>query len=126
MRSYRYSSWDGTQDPFALNAEDLMNEMADELTAHGNISQALRNLMQRGMQGQMGSGFEGLREMIERLKQQSHERLERYNLASMIDELKQRMEEILQIERDDLESKTTPNQQPPPGQQDIQMASSKG
>jgi len=97
--------------------------MADEITIYGDISRALRNLMQRGMQGQMGSGFEGLREMIERLKQQSRDRLERYDLASMIDELKQRMEEILQLERDDLESQTTPNpQQPAPGQQGSQRA----
>jgi uncharacterized protein with von Willebrand factor type A (vWA) domain len=104
MRSYRYSSWDGTQDPFAVDADDLMDAMADELASHGDLNQALRNLMRRGMQGNMGSGFEGLREMIERLKQQSRERLERYNLASMIDELKQRLEEILQMERDAIET----------------------
>jgi uncharacterized protein with von Willebrand factor type A (vWA) domain len=103
MRSYRYSGWDGTQDPFAVNADDLMDAMADELAAHGDLKQALRNLMQRGMQGNMGSGFEGLREMIERLKQQSRDRLERYNLASMIDELKERLEEILQMERSSLQ-----------------------
>jgi uncharacterized protein with von Willebrand factor type A (vWA) domain len=99
MRSYRYSRWDGSQDPFAIDADDLMDAMGDELMSHGDLNQALRNLMRRGMQGQMGSGFEGIREMLERLKQQSRERLERYNLASMIDELKKRLEEIVQKER---------------------------
>ncbi|MEE8302439.1 MAG: VWA domain-containing protein [Candidatus Tectomicrobia bacterium] len=113
MRHYRYSSWDGTQDPFAVDADDLMDAMADDLASHGDLSQALRNLMRRGMQGQMGSGFEGLREMLERLKQQSRERLERYNLASMIDELKQRMDEILQMERSDLDGQAQPGQQRP-------------
>ncbi len=113
MRRYRYSSWDGTQDPFAVDADDLMDAMADDLASHGDLSQALRNLMRRGMQGQMGSGFEGLREMLERLKQQSRERLERYNLASMIDELKQRMDEILQMERSDLDGQAQPGQQRP-------------
>ncbi|MGQ4810007.1 hypothetical protein NKDENANG_03450 [Candidatus Entotheonellaceae bacterium PAL068K] len=120
MRSYRYSSWDGTQDPFAVDADDLMDAMADELASHGDLSQALRNLMQRGMQGQMGSGFEGLRELLERLKQQSRERLERYNLASMIDELKQRLEEILQMERSSIEGRKLPAQPDPDGRQGTQ------
>ncbi|GIX48143.1 MAG: hypothetical protein KatS3mg131_2354 [Candidatus Tectimicrobiota bacterium] len=104
MRRYRYSSWDGTQDPFAMDADELMDAMADELMSHGDASRALRNLMRRGMQGRMGSGFEGLRRMLERLKQQSRERLERYNLASVIDELKKRLDEILHMERRALEA----------------------
>ena len=102
MKSYRYSIWDGTQDISAVDADDLMDAMADELTSHGDLNQALRNLMRRGMQGTMGSGFEGLRDLIERLKQQSRERTERYNLASLVDELKKRLEDILQMERNAL------------------------
>ena len=111
MRSYRYSRWDGSQDPFAIDADDLMDAMGDELMSHGDLNQALRNLMRRGMQGQMGSGFEGIREMLERLKQQSRERLERYNLASMIDELKKRLAEIVQKERSALGQPSAPGQQ---------------
>lgn len=110
MRSYRYSNWDGTQDPFAIDADDLMDAMGDELMSHGDLNQALRNLMRRGMQGQMGSGFEGIRQMLERLKQQHQERLERYNLASMIDELKKRLQEIVQQERRSLEQPPTAGQ----------------
>ncbi len=104
MRSYRYSNWDGSQDPFAMAAEDMMDAMSDELMEHGDLQRALQNLMRRGMQGNMGSGFEGIRELLERLKQQNRERLERYNLASMIDELKERLDEILKMERDALQS----------------------
>src|SRR5262250_2304178 len=99
MKSYRYSSWDGTQDISAVDADDLMDAMADELTSHGDLNQALRNLMRWGMRGNMGSGFEGIRELIERLKQQSRERLERYNLASLVEELTKRLGEMLLIDR---------------------------
>src|SRR5438132_12817847 len=99
MKSYRYSGWDGTQDISAVDADDLMDAMADELTSHGDLNQALRNLMRRGMRGNMGSGVEGIRELLERLEQQSRERLERYNIASQIEELKQRLADILQMER---------------------------
>lgn len=103
MKSYRYSHWDGTQDVSAVDADDLMEAMSDDLMSHGDLGQALRNLMRRGMQGNIGSGFEGIRELMERLKQQSRERLERYNLASLIDELKKRLEDILQQEREALQ-----------------------
>ena len=99
MRSYRYSRWDGTQESPPVDGEDLMDAMADDLASHGDFRQALRNLMRRGMEGRMGSGFEGIREMIERLKQQSQERLERYNLASLVDELKKRLDEIVEQEK---------------------------
>ncbi len=117
MKSYRYSSWDGTQDISAVDADDLMDAMADELTSHGDLNQALRNLMRRGMQGNMGSGFEGIRELLERLKQQSRERLERYNLASLVDELKKRLEDILQMERDALDPQRPSSEQGTAGQE---------
>src|SRR5262245_48511597 len=117
MRSYRYSQWDGTQDPFAIDADDLMDTMADELMSHGDLNRALRNLMQRGMQGHMGSGFEGIRQMLERLKQQSRERLERYNLASLIDELKKRLDDVLNMERTALTSPPQQGQANPQGGQ---------
>ena len=116
MRSYRYSRWDGTQESLPVDGEDLMEAMADDLASHGDLRQALRNLMQRGMQGRMGSGFEGIREMIERLKQQSRERLERYNLASLVDELKERLDNIIQQEKEAL---SPPQQQ---GQQGDEAA----
>jgi uncharacterized protein with von Willebrand factor type A (vWA) domain len=111
MRSYRYSRWDGTQESPPVDGEDLMDAMADDLASYGDFRQALRNLMRRGMEGRMGSGFEGIREMIERLKQQSRERLERYNLASLVDELKKRLDDIVQQEKEAL------NPPPQPGQQ---------
>ncbi len=111
MKSYRYSSWDGSQDPFAIDSDDLMDAMSDELMEHGDLERALQNLMRRGMQGDMGTGFEGLREMLERLKQQNQERLERFNLASMIDDLKERLEEILKMERDALQNPSQAGEQ---------------
>jgi uncharacterized protein with von Willebrand factor type A (vWA) domain len=117
MKSYRYSMWDGTQDISAVDADDLMDAMADELTSHGDLNQALRNLMRRGMRGNMGSGFEGIRELIERLKQQSRERLERYNLASLVDELKKRLDDILQMERDALDPQRSAGESGSAGQE---------
>ena len=59
--SYRYSQWDGTQNPFDLDEASLMDEMADELIAHGNVHRALRDLMQRGARDPNGQRTPGLR-----------------------------------------------------------------
>lgn len=102
METFRYSRWDDTQDPFRIDPDDLLNELADDLMGHGDLKAALRSLMRRGMRGGMGSGFEGIREMIRRLKQQSQQRLERYDPDSVLDDLKRRLEEILRRERSTL------------------------
>ena len=63
-----------------------------------DITQALRRLMNRGMQSRNGR-MEGMKEIMERLKQKKRERLQRYNLDSVVDDLKERLEKILDTER---------------------------
>ncbi|MBI2877901.1 MAG: VWA domain-containing protein [Candidatus Tectomicrobia bacterium] len=99
METFQYSRWDNTQHPFRIDPDDLLNELADDLMKHGDLKAALRSVMRRGMRGQMGSGFEGIREMIQRLKQQKQQRLERYDLNSIFNDLNRRLEQILRQER---------------------------
>ena len=62
---YRYARWDDTQRVFDLGDEALMDELSDDLIAHGDIWRALRNLSQRGTRGHEGDGIEGLRQLRE-------------------------------------------------------------
>ena len=92
MNVYRYSEWDGTQEVFEPSEEDIMEGMADDLMSHGDLMRSLRNLFQRGMQGQSGERMQGLRDMLERLRNRRQEQLQRYNLDSVMDDLKERPE----------------------------------
>ena len=96
---YRYSQWDGTQQVFEPSGEDVMDEMADDLMSHGDLMRSLRNLFQRGMQGESDQRMEGLRDMLERLRGRRQEQLRRYNLDSMLDDLKERLKQIVEAER---------------------------
>ena len=96
---YRYSQWDGTQQVFEPSGEDVMDEMADDLMNHGDLMRSLRNLFQRGMQGESDQRMEGLRDMLERLRGRRQEQLRRYNLDSMLDDLKERLKQIVEAER---------------------------
>ena len=53
---YDYRSWDGSQEGFGLDPEDLLAELTDEVLAGGDFDDALRRLMRTGMRAQTVSG----------------------------------------------------------------------
>ena len=99
MATYKYSRWDGSQQVFDLDEDDVLASLADDLLAGGDLRRALRNLMQRGLRGDRGQRTEGLRDLMERLRQQRQQQLERSNLDSLMQELKERLEEVVDTER---------------------------
>ena len=94
MPTYRYSRWDGTQQVFRLDEDSLLEALSEDVLAHGDLDRALRNLFQRGLQGEEGQRIEGLRDLIDRLKKQRQLQLERHNLDSLMDDLKERLEDV--------------------------------
>src|SRR5579883_2964839 len=97
---YGYSRWDGTQRIEGLDADDILNALSDDYLENGNLQQALRRLMQEGVRTDDGRRTMGLREMLERLRNQRNQQLNRYNMASgVMDDLRQKLEEIKQLER---------------------------
>jgi len=108
---HRYSKWDGTQEVFAPGGEDLMNELANDLMNHGDVQRAMRELFQRGMQNRDGQRMMGLREMMERLRNRRNQELQRYNLDSVMDDLRKRLEDVVQTERQGIDRRLDEAQQ---------------
>jgi len=52
---FTYSRWDGTHRGFEIDADSLLDELADELTYHGDINTAMRKMMQNGMRDVNGN-----------------------------------------------------------------------
>ena len=67
---YRYSMWDGTQEVPPLDADDILDNLTDDLMNFGDLQHALRNLLQRGMRNPMGDRMQGLRDLLQQLRQQ--------------------------------------------------------
>ncbi len=111
---YHYSRWDGTQEPFDISPDEVMEELSQDLLSHGDIQRALRRLMQRGMPNKTSDRFQGLRGLMERLKAQRQQRLQRYNLDSAMDDIRQRLDKIVQTERQGINRRLqeAPGQQP--------------
>ncbi len=99
-RSYKYSQWDGSQRIFELDADQLMDLLSDDILKDGDVMQALRDLMRKGLQDRDGQQMPGLRELMEQLKNQRRQQLQQHNMDSVVDDLKERMDEIVQMERD--------------------------
>ena len=100
---FAYSRWDGTQRLFEMDEEDIMDELADDLMAHGDVRRALRELFQRGLHGPEGQQTAGLKELLERLRQQRQRQLEQYNMDSVVKDLQERLERVVETEREGID-----------------------
>jgi uncharacterized protein with von Willebrand factor type A (vWA) domain len=96
---FRYSPWDGTQRGFELDALDLMEQLTDDLLYHGDLNAALRRLLQQGLQDRNGDKIDGLRDALEKLRQAREDRLERYDLGGVYDDIAQELREVVEQER---------------------------
>lgn len=99
MTLYRYSMWDGTQDVPELGADDILDNITDDLMNFGDLQHALRNLMQRGVRTPIGDRTQGLRDLLQRLRQQRRQQLDRFDLTSIFDDIRRKLDEIVQMER---------------------------
>ena len=119
---FRYSQWDGTQDLPALDADDVLQSLSDDLLSFGDLQQALRNMMQRGIRTPDGDRTDGMRDLLQRLRQQRRQQLERFDLSSVFDDIQRQLDEILDLERDTLDDRLDevgprPQPQQPTGEQ---------
>ena len=76
-----------------------------QLFRHGNLSQALRHLQRYGLRDSQGRQLPSLDRLLERLRRMKQDRLSQYNLNSVMDEIRQRVDKILQTERDGIQKK---------------------
>ena len=102
-RTYRYSQWDGTQRIFDIDADALMDQLSDELLKQGDMMKALRELFRNGAMDQNGQRLTSLRDLIDQLKNRRREQLQQYNMDSVVDDLKERLEDIIRTEREGID-----------------------
>ena len=100
---FRYSPWDGTQVGFELDALDVMERLTDDLLYHGDLNSALRRMMQQGFRDRNGEEVQGLRDLMEQLRDRRRERLEQFDLGGVYDDIAKELREVVQQERDELQ-----------------------
>ena len=99
MTSYRYSRWDGTQEVFPLHEDEVMEQLSEQFMAHGDVSSALRTLVQRGASGRSGRNLPGVEELLQKLCALRQETLNQYDLDSVVGEIERRLQDVIDTER---------------------------
>ncbi|HZT09107.1 MAG TPA: VWA domain-containing protein [Chloroflexota bacterium] len=116
---YRYSRWDGTQQVSPFDADEIMENLADDLLGDGDVRSALQRILQRGFQHRSGDRTMGLQNILERLRAARQRQLDRHDLGGMIDQIREKLEDVLRTEREGiqrrLEEARARSQQPPSG-----------
>src|SRR5262245_20592391 len=101
MRTYRYFEW-ATASGGQLSGDQLMDALSDYLTEDGDVSRAMQMLMQRGM----SSGeqkMQGLRDMLEQLRKRKQQYLDKYDLNSLLHDIREQLDQLRQQERQTIE-----------------------
>lgn len=89
--------------PESLGAEGVFDQLNDYLNETGDLQQAMRRLMQRGVK-QGEKKVAGLDDMLSRLAREMRQLYERYQIQSALDEVSEELRSIVQQERQTLES----------------------
>ncbi len=104
-RAARYSAWDGSQQVADLGADEILDALADDVMAEGDLAEALRRLMDRGWRtgDQTRGDLAGLRDLMDRLERQREAALERYGLDDVLGDIRRELDEIVGEERQGVE-----------------------
>jgi uncharacterized protein with von Willebrand factor type A (vWA) domain len=104
MVHYRYSRWDGSQLD-EMSTQDMIEKLTEQVLDGDSINQAMRKMMNRGMTMPNGRRMEGMREMMRRLNEARQHNLQNYNLDSMMDDIADRLDKIIDKERSGIDGR---------------------
>src|SRR5215210_1669790 len=103
MNYFRYSRWDGSQQLSPFDPDELIEQLADDLLTDGDIRTALQRRLQAGFQNRSGDRMMGLQQLLERLRQQRQQQLDRFQLNDMMKDIQEKLDEVLRTEREGID-----------------------
>ncbi len=107
MITIRYTQWDGTQ-RVRLNAEQVFEKLSEYLSYTDDVQQALDWLMRQGAEWE-GTRIMGLDDFLEEVRDQLRQRYRQFNLKNALDDMRQRLEDLLDLEKDALDERQGSN-----------------
>ena len=100
-RRARFSRWDGSQQVPDLGADEILDELSNDVMAEGDVAEALRRLMERGWRSgdPTRPDLPGLQDLMDRLGRRREELRERFDLGDVLGDIRRELEEIVAEER---------------------------
>jgi len=103
MHLVRYTEWDGTQ-RVRLSADKVFEKLAQYLSYTDDVQQAFDWLLRHGLDLD-GMRVMGVDDFLEALREAMRERQRQFNLDRALDPMAERLEELLDLERDALDQR---------------------
>ncbi|MBI3768060.1 MAG: hypothetical protein HY271_06120 [Deltaproteobacteria bacterium] len=103
MLTHRYTRWDGSQH-LRLDAEQVFAKLGEYLSYTDDIRQALEWLLRQGVDLE-GTRVVGLDDLLEQLREQMRQRYHEFNFASALDDVRRKLDELLDLERGTLDER---------------------
>jgi len=100
-RRARYSRWDGSQQVPDLGADEILDELSNDVMAEGDLAEALRRLIERGWRSgdPTRADLPGLQDLMDRLGRRREELRERFDLGDVLGDIRRELDEIVEQER---------------------------
>ena len=96
---FEYRRWDGTQDGLIDDTDAVLSQLTDDLLANGDLHEALQRMLNRGWQTPDGEEVQGLRDLLDQLRLEREEQLERGDLGGAYREVAEELQQVLAEER---------------------------
>lgn len=100
MLTVRYTRWDGRQ-RIRLDPEEIFGKLGEYLSYTDDVRQALDWLLRQGADFS-GTRVLGLDELLEQVRKQIRDRLRDHDIRHALDEMRRKLDELLDLERDTL------------------------
>jgi uncharacterized protein with von Willebrand factor type A (vWA) domain len=104
---FNYRQWDGTQESLVDDTDAVLSQLTDDLLANGDLHEALQRMLNRGWRTPDGTEVQGLRDLLDQLRLEREEQLDRGDLGGAYHEVAEELQEVLAEERagiDELEA----------------------
>ena len=106
MAFYQYSRWDGTQNVFPFDADAVLDALSEDLIDGKDLSEALQSMYRWGMDNDdPNQRIPGLQDLLEQLRARREEEMLRYDLDSVMQDIREKLENIVAAERNTLQNK---------------------
>lgn len=105
MLTVRYTRWDGRQ-RVQLDPDEIFAKLGEYLSYTDDVRQALDWLLRQGADFS-GMRVLGLDEILEQVRKQIRERYRDHDISRALDELRRKLDELLDLERDTLAERRT-------------------
>ena len=96
---HRFSAWDGTQEPLGPDLEELFGRLSEDVFHGWDFEAALRRLMEKGWRDARGKRLTGMDEMLEQMQRRRQKQLERFNLDSVFEDMREKLDRVISQER---------------------------